>query len=152
MKRTVFTVIVDYAHNKDSIAVALQAIREYYPEKNIVVLFGCPGGKALQRRLEMAAECSKYANYVYVSTEDPSYEDPNVIAKEGEGYLKEFHCESEIIVDRDAAIREAIRQMKQSDLLLIAGKGSEHYQVVHGVAQPYGGDTELAEKYINLLK
>ncbi|MFA0816419.1 MAG: Mur ligase family protein [Anaerofustis sp.] len=147
-----FTVVVDYAHNKESIAVALQAIREYYPKKNIIVLFGCPGGKALQRRLDMSVECSKYANYVYVSTEDPSYEDPNEIAKEVEGYLNEFHCESEIIVDRDAAIRQAISNLKQNDLLLIAGKGSEHYQVVNGVAQPYGGDTELAEKYINLLK
>lgn len=147
-----FTVIVDYAHNKDSIAVALHAIHEYYPDKDIIVLFGCPGGKALQRRLDMAAECSKYAKYVYVSTEDPSYEDPNEIACEVESYLKSFHCANEIIVDRDKAIYEAISQMKESDLLLIAGKGSEHYQVVNGIAEPYGGDTELAEKYINLLK
>jgi UDP-N-acetylmuramyl-tripeptide synthetase len=147
-----YTVIVDYAHNKTSISVALRAIHEYYPDKKIVVLFGCPGSKALQRRADMAEESAKYAKYVYVTSEDPSYENPYEIAREVTGYLEHHHCPSEIIVDREDAIRQAISELKQDELLLIAGKGSEHYQVVNGVAAPYGGDTDLADRYINEYK
>ena len=146
------TVIVDYAHNKDSIKIALKAIKEYYPDKNIRVAFGCPGGKALQRRYDMALETAKYAERIYVTSEDPSFEDPMVIASEVQKYLNELDCDNDIIIDRHEAIKQAISELGKDDLLLIAGKGSEHYQVVHGVAVPYEGDTELADRYINELK
>ncbi len=151
-ERNGYTVIVDYAHNKDSLCIALKAIKEYYPDKNIVIVFGCPGNKALQRRMDMAVESAKCAEYVYITSEDPSYEDPFKIANEIRGYLNELNCPCEIIVDRDSAIKKAIAQMNQNDLVLIAGKGSEHYQVINGAAVPYGGDTVLADQYINEYK
>jgi UDP-N-acetylmuramyl-tripeptide synthetase len=147
-----FTVIVDYAHNKDSLCIALKAIKEYYPDKKIVIVFGCPGNKALQRRMDMAVESAKCADYVYITSEDPSYEDPFKIANEVRGYLNELNCPCEIIVDRESAIKKAISQMEKDDLVLIAGKGSEHYQVLNGSAMPYGGDTVLADQYINEYK
>ena len=146
------TVIVDYAHNKDSIEIALKAIREYYPDKRIKIAFGCPGGKALQRRYDMAQETAKYAEHVYVTSEDPSFEDPMIIASEVQTYLDELDCNNDIIIDRHEAIKQAISEMDRDDLLLIAGKGSEHYQVIQGIAVPYEGDTELADRYINELK
>ena len=147
-----YTVIVDYAHNKDSLHSALKAITEYYPGKNIKIVFGCPGCKALQRREDMAEESSQCAKFVYVTSEDPSYEDPFKIANEVRGYLNDRGCPNEIIVDREEAVRTAIHEMEKDDLILIAGKGSEHYQVINGVAAYYGADTALAEKYIQELK
>ena len=145
-----YIAIVDYAHNKHSLDAALTALKEYYPDRNIILAFGCPGEKALQRRHDMAEVASKYAKYVYVTSEDPGRVDPMVIAEEVKGYLDGFGTDCEIITDRKEAVITAVEKLTEDDILIIAGKGSEHYQVVGSVAQPYESDTELAEKYIML--
>ncbi len=147
-----YTAVVDYAHNKISLDHALAAIKAYYPGKTIKLVFGCPGSKALQRRHDMAYIAAKYAAYVYVTSEDPSYDDPYALAGIVDDFLKKYGCPSEIIVDRRAAVQKAVREMHRDDIVIIAGKGSEHYQVVKGVAEPYEGDTVLAEQYINMYK
>ena len=143
-----YTAIVDYAHNKESLAHAASALSEYFPEKKFTIVFGCPGGKALQRRRDMAVESAKVASYVYVTSEDPSREDPLAIANEITSYLDELNVKSEIVVDRETAIKKAIEEMKKDELVFIAGKGSEHYQLINGVAKPYPSDTALAKKFI----
>lgn len=147
-----YTVIVDYAHNKMSLDHALAALKQYYPGKNIKLVFGCPGSKAIQRRHDMAYVAAKYAAYVYVTSEDPSYDDPRELAAEVQAFLNKYNCPSEIVIDRRDAVQKAVCEMGKNDIIIIAGKGSEHYQVVKGVAEPYEGDTVLAEKYINLYK
>lgn len=143
-----YIAVVDYAHNRNSMTAALGALREYYPERNIVVVFGCPGGKALQRRRDMAQISGRYASFVYVTSEDPAYEDPHKIAREVKSYLEEFSTPSEIILDRESAVKEAVKRLRKNEILLIAGKGSEHYQMIGGVAAPYGADTELTKKFM----
>lgn len=145
-----YIAIVDYAHNRHSLDAALTALKEYYPDRGIIVAFGCPGEKALQRRYDMAEVASKYAKFVYVTSEDPGRVDPCEIAKEVKGYLDGFGCENEIIIDRKTAVMTAIERLSEDEILIIAGKGSEHYQMVNGAAQPYESDTQLAEKYIML--
>ncbi len=145
-----YIAIVDYAHNKHSLDAALKALRDYYPERNIYLAFGCPGEKALQRRYDMAKVASQYAKYVYVTSEDPGRVDPEEIAEEVKGYLDGFGIENEVIIDRKTAVKTAVENLTEDDILIIAGKGSEHYQVVNGTAQPYESDTQLAEKYIML--
>ncbi len=145
-----YIAIVDYAHNKHSLEAALTALKEYYPERNIHLAFGCPGEKALQRRYDMASVASKYAKFVYVTSEDPGRVDPEEIANEVKGYLDGFGTENEIIIDRKTAVKTAVERLTENDILIIAGKGSEHYQVVNGKAVPYESDTQLAEKYIML--
>ncbi len=150
--RGAYTVIVDYAHNETSMKAALSAIKEYYPQKKLIALFGCPGGKALSRRYDMAYEASRLADYVYITSEDPGSEDPMTIAEEVKGYLDGFGLENEIITDRKTAVRTAVENLKPDCILLITGKGSEHYQLIGSQAVDYEGDTVLAEKYINELK
>lgn len=145
-----YIAIVDYAHNKHSLDAALRALKEYYPERNIILAFGCPGEKALQRRFDMSKVASQYAKYVYITSEDPGRVDPKLVASEIKGYLDELGCANEIIIDRKQAVITAIENLTPDDILIVAGKGSEHYQVVGSVAQPYESDTELAEKYIML--
>jgi UDP-N-acetylmuramyl-tripeptide synthetase len=147
-----YTAVVDYAHNKTSLDHARAALKAYYPDKTVKLVFGCPGSKALQRRHDMAYIASRYAAYVYVTSEDPSHDDPYELAGIVADFLKKYGCPSEIIVDRRAAVQKAVREMRLNDIVIIAGKGSEHYQVVKGVAEPYEGDTVLAERYINMYK
>ncbi len=146
------TVIVDYAHNKTSLDHALSALKAYYPDKKIKLVFGCPGGKALQRRHDMACVAAQYAAYVYVTSEDPSYEDPKELADVVAGFLDQYGCPNETVTDRGAAVQKAVRDMQPDDIVIIAGKGSERYQIINGVAEPYEGDTVLAEKYTNMYK
>jgi len=143
-----YIAVVDYAHNKHSLDSALNALKEYYPHRQIVLVFGCPGEKALQRRHDMAKVASKYVKYVYVTSEDPGRVDPKVVAEEITGYLDKYNTPSEIILDRKEAVREAVNRLAADEILIVAGKGSEHYQVVGGVTEYYESDTELAEKYI----
>lgn len=145
-----YITIVDYAHNKDSIKNAFEALKTYYPTRKIKVLFGCPGCKAYTRRKDMSVMSVKYADYIYISSEDPSYKDPMEIAKEVEGYVLELGGRCEIITDRKEAIIKAIGELKEDELLFITGKGSEHYQLIDGVNVPYEGDTVLAETYMAL--
>ncbi len=145
-----YIAIVDYAHNKHSLDAALKALKEYYPERNIYLAFGCPGEKALQRRYDMAKVASGYVKYVYITSEDPGRVDPQEIADEVKGYLDSFGTASEIILDRKTAVKVGVENLTEDDILIIAGKGSEHYQVVNGKAMPYESDTQLAEKYIML--
>ena len=146
-----FTVIVDYAHNKTSLEYALSAVKQYYPSKNIKLAFGCPGGKGLQRRRDMAYVASQYASYVYVTSEDPSCEDPYEIALEVSGYLNEYGCKNEIVTDRKKAVKKSIAELSKDDILIIAGKGDEHYQIINGKTVEYEGDTALARMYVNKL-
>ncbi len=143
-----YVAIVDYAHNQASIHAAYAALREYYPDRKIQVVFGCPGCKAYQRRRDMAEESAAACDYIYITAEDPSYKDPMEVSMEIEGYAVAAGGKCEIIVDRKHAIKTAISRLKKDEILLIAGKGGEHYQVVNGIAEPYDGDTVLAEKYI----
>lgn len=143
-----YIAVVDYAHNKASIHAAYEALQDYFPGRKIQVLFGCPGCKAFGRRRDMAEESADYCDKIYISTEDPSYKDPMDVAKEIEGYVKAKGGRSEIILDRAEAVRTAIARLKKDEILLIAGKGSEHYQLVDGEDIPYEGDTVLAAEAI----
>ncbi|MGL4284585.1 Mur ligase family protein [Eubacterium aggregans] len=143
-----YIAIVDYAHNQASIHAAYEALRDYYPDRKIQVVFGCPGCKAFQRRRAMAEESAAFCDYIYITAEDPSYKDPMEVSKEIEEYAVAAGGRCEIIIDRKEAIETAISRLKKDEILIIAGKGSEHYQVVNGIAEPYEGDTVLAKRYI----
>lgn len=147
-----YTVIADYAHNKASMANAMKALREDYPDKKIVALYGCSGGKVPKRREDMACESGKAASYVYVTADNPNFDDPAVIAGEIKEHLDKMGCPCEIITDRAEAVRRAVYNLKKDEVLLLSGKGREHYQVVRGKITPYEGDAVLAEKYLKEYK
>ncbi len=146
-----YTVISDYAHNTVSMNCALKALKEDYPDKNIKVLFGA-SYKVEKRREDLATEAAKFAKYVYVTSDNPSFEDPMVIAQQIKGFLDKFNCPCEIITDRKEAVTKAVKDMTKDDILLMTGKGREQYQIIKGENVFYEGDLETAEEALKLYK
>ncbi|MCF0150712.1 MAG: UDP-N-acetylmuramyl peptide synthase [Firmicutes bacterium] len=122
------SIIVDYAHNKLSYETLFKSCREEFPGKRIEILFGCPGGKGYQRREQLPEVVAKYADYAWITEEDPFMEDPAQISAEVLNNLERFGGKGEIIVDRPACIREAVRRAAPGTVLILAAKGRELYQ------------------------
>jgi UDP-N-acetylmuramoyl-L-alanyl-D-glutamate--2,6-diaminopimelate ligase len=117
-----FTVIVDYAHTPDS----LKALYETFKNSRIIALLGSTGGgRDKWKRGAMGKIAEAYASAVFLANEDPYDEDPQAIVNEiASGFTK---SKPFIILDRRAAIREALREAKPGDAVLITGKGTDPY-------------------------
>ena len=119
------TAIVDYAHNRLSFEKLFQSVKSEYPGKRIVIVFGCPGKKALDRRHDLGTIAGKYADHVYITEEDPGEEDAESIAQEIAVAVKAQGCPYSIDTDRGSAIRTAVMDCKEETVILITGKGAE---------------------------
>lgn len=123
-----FQVLVDYAHNAASLESLLLTLREY-AQARLIVVFGNGGDRARSRRFEMGEVAGKMADLTIITSDNPRTEDPLAIIADiitgisptGGKYLVE--------PDRASAIRLAIEQAGQGDLIIIAGKGHENYQI-----------------------
>ncbi len=122
-----FTVIVDYAHTPDSLENVLKTIRQFAKRK-IFVVVGCGGDRDRTKRPIMANIACQYATDPIFTSDNPRSEDPLAILSEmeegvrGKKYL--------VIPDRKAAIKEAVDHASEGDIILIAGKGHETYQII----------------------
>jgi UDP-N-acetylmuramoyl-L-alanyl-D-glutamate--2,6-diaminopimelate ligase len=138
------TVVVDYAHTPDALEKVLQALREASAAASgkVLCVFGCGGERDRGKRGMMGMVAEKYSDFCIVTSDNPRGENPReIIAEIVNGMNGENH---EIIVDRAAAIQSAIRLARQSDTVLIAGKGHENYQEINGVKQPFD-DVSVAQ-------
>ncbi len=142
-------VISDYAHNELSFDRLFASIRQEYPGWRIEALFGCPGGKGYQRREDLPRVTAKYADYVYVTEEDPGFEDVREICEIVAANLRKDGCPCEIIVDREEAIRTAIEKAPPRTVIALLAKGREEYMKRGAEYIPVESDSALAEKYIN---
>lgn len=120
-----FTVFVDYAHTDDALANVLKTVREL-PHRHVRVVFGCGGDRDRAKRPKMAAAAEHGAEFVYVTSDNPRTEDPQAILDEIVRGLKKPPRLVEI--DRRVAIHTAIREARDGDIVVIAGKGHENYQ------------------------
>ncbi len=124
-------IFVDYAHTDDALANVLKTLREI-AKKRIITVFGCGGNRDRAKRPKMAAAAEAFSDIVIVTSDNPRSEDPlDIIAEILPGFkqLSEVH----VIVDREEAIRSAVSLCTEEDILLIAGKGHETYQIFsHG--------------------
>lgn len=129
------TFIIDYAHNGLSLSHALTALRAYAPRR-LICLFGSVGGRTKERRPELALAASTLADYCIVTSDNPDFEEPSAIIRE---ILSHMHkgCPRLAIPDREAAIREAVRLSEEGDIVLLAGKGHETYQLIEGQKVPF---------------
>ncbi|HEY2322889.1 MAG TPA: UDP-N-acetylmuramoyl-L-alanyl-D-glutamate--2,6-diaminopimelate ligase [Thermoanaerobaculia bacterium] len=122
------TVIVDYAHKPDALEKLMRAVRELAPQSELVLLFGCGGDRDKGKRPQMGEIASRLADRVIVTSDNPRGEQPQTIIDEivrgigGKNY--------ETIADRRAAIQTAIDRASDDQVIVIAGKGHETYQVV----------------------
>lgn len=138
------TVVVDFAHNKLSFETLVSAMRENYPGRRIVVVFGSVGGKAFARRRDLGLAAAALCDYSYVTSDHPGPENPLEICKEIARYIEQGRGAYEICVDRKTAIEKAIGTAREGDVLLLLGKGQEQYQTVDGRDIPYEGDLAIA--------
>lgn len=121
-------VIVDYAHTPDALEKALCALKPYC-EGNLWVLFGCGGNRDIGKRKEMGEVASQYADKVVITNDNPRFEAPEKIAQQIlEGISGDIEVEIEL--DRRRAIATSIIQAEKQDIVLIAGKGHENYQII----------------------
>jgi UDP-N-acetylmuramoyl-L-alanyl-D-glutamate--2,6-diaminopimelate ligase len=122
-----FTVIVDYAHTPDSLENVLRTIRQF-AKKNVYVVVGCGGDRDRTKRPLMAQTAVKYADVAIFTSDNPRSEPPEQILRDMEAGVPGAHYVT--MVDRKEAIRYAIGQAEEGDIILIAGKGHETYQII----------------------
>lgn len=138
-------VIVDYAHNKLSFEKLYESTKQEYPDKKIITVFGCPGGKAFLRRKDLGRLSGKNSAITYLTAEDPGPEEACEISKEIATYVTEEHGEYKIIDDRGEAIKQAILENPNS-VILITGKGNETRQKIGTQYVPCLTDTQYAQE------
>ncbi len=122
------TAIVDYAHNRLSFETLFRSVRAEYPGRRVVIVFGCPGGKAQDRRHDLGEVAGKYADLVMLTEEDSGEEDTLSICQEISRAVDAQGCEWSIEPNRGEAIRQAVLSCREPSVLLITGKGAETRQ------------------------
>ena len=131
-----FTLLIDYAHNGVSTESILSTIREYKP-KRIVTIFGCGGNRSRDRRYEMGEIAGKYSDYCIITEDNNRYEEFDDIAKDILVGMNKTSCEYKIIPDRKDAIKYAIENGLEGDIIMLIGKGHEDYKEIKGVRYPF---------------
>ncbi len=138
--------VVDYAHTPDALEKALTTCKDLLDsEGKLFVVFGCGGDRDKSKRPEMARIATSLADFTIITSDNPRTEDPAQIIKDVEEGACNNNYSSKI--DRKEAIEFAIAKTTIGDILLIAGKGHEDYQVI-GTKKIHFSDSELVRKYI----
>jgi len=149
-----FTVVVDYAHTEDALYRLLTTAQTVRTGR-IITVFGCGGDRDRGKRPKMGRVAARYSDVVVVTSDNPRTEDPDAIIREilpgvEAGLLEAGRGRYLIHADRRAAIAEAIRLAQSGDLVLIAGKGHEDYQVIGKEKHPFD-DRVVAREAIEAL-
>lgn len=139
-------IVVDFAHTPDALENICRGIRESFPKHKLKVLFGCGGDRDRTKRPLMGQVSEKWAEEVYVTSDNPRSEEPEQIIEDivkGMGTKKNYK-----ITDRPTAVKKAFSDLKENEILLLAGKGHENYILIKGVKHPYSDIGEV-EKFIS---
>lgn len=126
---TDYTVIIDYAHSPDGLINILTSVKEF-AEGRVIAVFGCGGDRDRNKRPKMADAAASLADFVVLTSDNPRTEDPEQIVKDAAEGLKGHKVDKKIIVDRTEAIRFALGEAKAGDVVVLAGKGHETYQII----------------------
>ena len=141
-----YTIVIDYAHTPDALENALKALRADN-EGRLVVLFGCGGDRDRTKRPIMGAIAADNADLVIVTSDNPRTEEPQAIIDEILTGLEGKKTEHVAICDRVEAIKWAIDKHRANDVILLAGKGHEDYQVV-GHEKHHMDEREIVAEHI----
>ena len=150
-----FTVVVDYAHTEDALVRLLTAARAVRTGR-IITVFGCGGDRDRTKRPKMGQAAVQYSDVVILTSDNPRTEDPAVILREVEvgvknALINRAQVQYRMIADRRAAIEAAVREAKTGDMVVIAGKGHEDYQIL-GTTKHHFDDREVARETIGAIK
>ena len=137
-------VIVDFAHTDDGIHAVLESMKD----RDISVVFGAGGNRDKEKRPRMGTAAGRYANKIYVTSDNPRDEVPEMIL---EDILVGLHGKEHVTAtpDRKLAIKMALDALEKNEVLLILGKGDEDYQEIKGVKHPFD-DREVVRELLNI--
>ena len=139
-------VVIDYAHTPDALENVLSTLRDIAPKRHLVCLFGCGGDRDKTKRPEMAAISEKYADRIFVTSDNSRTEKTSdIIADIKKGFSKEGLLKTISIEDRKEAIRAAIMLSPEGSTILLAGKGHETYQIL-GKEKNHFDEREIVEE------
>ncbi len=124
-----FLIVVDYAHTDDALRNVISVARELHP-KRVITLFGCGGDRDRSKRPLMAQAASEASDFVVLTSDNPRSEDPIAIMNDALVGLRRFDTPHIIEPDRAKAIRLALKEANDGDIVILAGKGHETYQVL----------------------
>jgi len=141
-----FTVLIDYAHTDDALKNVLETVRPLCRGK-LIVVFGCGGDRDKTKRPRMAKVVQNYADTIIVTSDNPRTEDPFSIIRDITAGFDKIGDNITIEPDRGSAISFAIEQACKDDIILIAGKGHEDYQILKDKTIHFS-DKEVAEKFL----
>src|SRR5262249_22687690 len=126
-----FAVVVDYAHTDDALLNTLKTARDLTSGR-IITVFGCGGDRDKTKRQPMGRVAGQNSDLVIITSDNPRTEDPLTIIQEIEIGVKETGTEHLAVSDRRQAIFQAVGRAKAGDVVIIAGKGHETYQLIGG--------------------
>ena len=144
-----FTVICDYAHTEDGLRKILSTVREF-AKKRLIVVFGAAGERDAGKRKAMGECVGEYADIAVVTSDNPRFEDPQtIIDMVLEGFSDSF-CQVESFIDRLEAIKFAVSEAADGDVIVLCGKGHEKYQVIGDDYQPFSEHDIIKELTDNI--
>lgn len=137
-------IIVDFAHTPDG----MKKVFESFPGKDLVTVFGAGGDRDKEKRAKMGEVASRFCKKIYITSDNPRSENPKDII--GEIYKGVVDKDRAILIeDRKEAIKEAIKNLKKDEVLLILGKGDEIYQEIMGEKIPFD-DREVVRETLDI--
>lgn len=143
-----FKVFVDYAHTDDALHNVLATLRELEP-KRLTAVFGCGGDRDKTKRPRMGRAAAEFADRIYLTNDNPRSENPETIIREIQAGIPPAN-ECIVIPDREQAIRKAIKSAEKGEIILIAGKGHENYQIIGEEKLPFN-DRDTARKALEKI-
>ncbi len=149
-----FLTLVDYAHTPDGLENALRSVKEFATGR-IICVFGCGGDRDRTKRPIMGAIAAAYSDYVILTSDNPRTEDPDAILREVEtGLIEAKYPQQQYVLlsDRADAIRHAVAAAREQDVVLIAGKGHETYQIVGDQTIDFDDRIVAAEAIRSLIR
>lgn len=145
-----FAIVVDYAHSDDALLNVLKTARDL-TKGRIITVFGCGGDRDKTKRAPMGEIAGKHSDLAIITSDNPRTEDPLEIISQIEIGIKDTNCPYLVVSDRREAIHTAIQKAKPGDVVLIAGKGHETYQII-GNNKYHFDDREIAREALEKLK
>jgi UDP-N-acetylmuramoyl-L-alanyl-D-glutamate--2,6-diaminopimelate ligase len=151
------SVLVDYAHKPDALENVLATLRDMKSHgQRIITVVGCGGDRDRKKRPVMGKLAVEMSDHVCITSDNPRTEDPQAIIREILAGVQ-GHSNYEVEPDRKQAIFKAILRAKRGDIVLIAGKGHENYQIIAAPGEPGGvrkihfDDCEVAQEALAAL-
>jgi UDP-N-acetylmuramoyl-L-alanyl-D-glutamate--2,6-diaminopimelate ligase len=141
-----FTVVVDYAHTDDALRNVIAVARQMRP-KRVITLFGCGGDRDRSKRPLMGVAAAEGSDYVVLTSDNPRSEDPLAIMNDAMVGIRRHDTPHAAEPDRERAIRKAIEIAEPGDVVILAGKGHETYQILRDGPIPFD-DREIARRVL----